>query len=158
MAMRNSTITGLVITLLCASAEAQTNDAYRTAGEICFFSSFLPPAESPVALEALQDPIRDANDRHRFLNSFEMPLAQPGVLIVPGALLKEAYGIEKTNWGWTRDRASERILRTSSDWTNFVSNRNDDAAADTKLTFMVSGVQVLGLERNGYVAGFNLKF
>ena len=162
--MRNVTIAGILITLICGSAQAQTGASYRPVQEVCLFSSFLPAAESPVALQALKAPVSDG---HNFVPTFGARLAKQvskltppegGVLAVPGNLLREAYDFENADWGSVGDHASQRILRPARDWTNFEYQRMDDSAADSKMTFMVSSVPVLGLEENGYVAGFNLKF
>jgi len=161
--MRNRTIAGIAITLLCGSAEGHTDSSYRTVQEICLFSSFLPAAESPFAVQTLKS-LPD-NVGYIFSDAFDGSLAEQasnlsrsagGEVIGPASLLKSVF--KNGDWGSTADDARKRILHTASNWIDFVSNGGDNGASDGKMTFTVSSVPVIGLEGNGYVAGFNLKF
>ena len=160
--MRNWTIGGIAIVLLCGSAWAKTSPAYRTVQEICLFSPFLAPAESQVALRSLNI-FRDTPIFHdlepslasRDSNIFRSARSS---VIAAGSPLKGAYELAVGVRRATGRDMSERILGTESDWTNFALNGGGDTAGDGKMTFVVSSVPALGVERNGFVAGFNFKF
>jgi hypothetical protein len=163
--MRNWTIGGIAIVLLCESASAETSAVYRTVQEICLFSSFLAPAESSVALRSLNT-FRDPANVYDVSHDFETPpatkdsmifLSARSAVIAAGNPLKGVYELRGGDWRATGSGIGERILVTESDWTNFALN-GGDSTGDGKMTFVVSTVPALGVEHNGFVAGFNFKF
>jgi hypothetical protein len=164
--MRIWTLAGIAIALLSGSASAQTDVAYRSVQEICLFSPFLAPADSPLALRTLK-PFGDTAGGDDRLDDFKISLASgdPNLFRPAGSPVIAAATPPKRvfvslvgDWGSTRSDMSARILGAVSDWTNFALNGGGDRTSDETMTFGVSSVPAAGLEHNGYVAGFNFKF
>ena len=160
--MRNGTAAGIVVVLLCGSAWAQNSAAYRTVREICLFSSFLAPAESPIALRSFD--IFGDTAGYDLVHDFETPSASNvanifrsvrSVVIAAEKPLKGVYELPGY-WRSPGRDARERLFGTADDWTNFVLSGGD--GTDGGMNFTVSSVPALGVEHNGFVAGFNLKF
>lgn len=163
IAMRNWKTAGIAIALLCGSAWAKTDSDYRSVQEICLFSPFLAPAESPVALRSL-DLFGDAANGYDFVHDIAMAPATRsdaaifrsarGAPVAAGSPLKGVYELRDGDW-----RASAGIVFGSErDWTSFALNGGAGAAGDGKMTFGLSSVPSVGVEHNGFVAGFDMKF
>ena len=162
--MRNWTIAAIAIVLLSGSAWAQTSAVYRPVQEICLFSPFLAPADSPVALLTLK-PFGDTTETFDVMDDLAASeIEQPNIFHSPGTVVAVANTLAKVSvlpgadWGPSGSETNLRILRTASDWTNFALSGGTGSSADENMTFGLSSVRAVGLERNGFVAGFNLKF
>jgi hypothetical protein len=66
--------------------------------------------------------------------------------------------LTSSDWHSAEIGVGERILGPGSDWTNFVLTGGGDSTANGHMRWMLSSVPSSGIESNGFVAGFNLKF
>jgi hypothetical protein len=160
--MRNWAIAGLAVALLPGSASAVT---YKSIKEVCLFSSTLPPADSPLASGAL-GALAIRNGDYDFVREAKTGLAgkaresSDGVAgSVVSTSLISLKGIYERLWYSNAGSKNGAIFGAiQADASNFALREDYSNADSAKPKFRVSGVPAVGVERNGFVAGFEMQY
>ena len=150
--MRTWAIAGVVIALLPGSAICA---AYRSVKEVCLFSPTVPPADSALA-------IRSMGDDYDFVREFKTglaskaPNASKGLASATIATIS-LKGINLPLWYPDSDGKIGDV-DGATDFDFRAAYAGSGSADDFRPRFRVSGISSIGVERNGFVAGFEMKY
>ena len=152
--MRNWAIAGVAIALLPGSA---VGAAYKSVKEICLFSPTVLPADSALA-------IRSLGTDYDFVHEFKTGLAgkapnasregASAMIATATITLKDIY---EPLW-YPDSQGKIGDVHGASDF-DFRANAGYGSADDFRTRFRFSGISSsVGVERNGFVAGFDMKY
>ena len=150
--MRNWAIAGVAIALLPGSA---VGAAYKSVQEICLFSPTVLPADSALA-------IRSLGSDYDFVRQFKTglagktPSASKGGAAMIATTTISLKGIYQLLW-YPDSQGKIGELDGASDF-DFRANAGYGSADDFRTRFRFSGISSVGVERNGFVAGFDMKY
>ena len=150
--MRIWAIAGVAIALLPGSAVGAT---YQSVKEVCLFSATVLPADSELA-------IRSVGTDYDFVREFKTGLAgKASSATVGGASMIATATISlKGLYDPMRySNSGSRIggIEGAPDF-DFSANSGYVSAEDFRTRFWLSGISSVGIESNGFVAGFDMKY
>jgi hypothetical protein len=153
--MRNLAIAGVAIALLTGSASSKVAEStYQSVKEVCLFSPTVPPADSSLA-------IRNMGTDYDFVREFKTGLAgkapnasKGGASAMIATATLSLKGIYEPLW-YPDSQGKIGEIDGASD---FDFRANAGSADDSGTRFRVSGISSVGVETNGFVAGFDMKY
>jgi hypothetical protein len=166
--MRNWAIGGIAITLLTGSASSMALGAtYISVKEVCLFSPTMPPANSTLAIQSIGEGAFHGPDYgYDFVRDLKTGFAGqastgPGGIIGSSAVATAAIslkGIYEPLWHSTVNGKDGDISEGDGANFEFRGDTENVAYSSGGPKFTISGVSGVGVERNGFVAGFNFKY
>ena len=170
--MRNWAFVGVAIALFAGSAWAEPNAAttYKSVKEVCLFSPTVPPANSTLAIQSVGEGTFHGSDHgYDFVRDFKTGFvgqgpAASGRRIGSSDVATAAISLKRVyepSWHFNIDGKDGDIPgATDRDGANFDFRGNAEGGSAEYFgsRFKVSGVSGVGVERNGFVAGFNFKY
>ena len=151
--MRNWAIAGVAIAFLPGSA---VGEAYQSIDRVCLFSPNVPPADSTLA-------IRSVGTNYDFVREFKTGFAGKApnasnevastMTTTATISLKGIY--EPIRYPDTESKIGEIDGATDFD---FRANAGYGTADEFRTRFRLSGISSVGVESNGFVAGFDMKY
>lgn len=169
--MRNWAFVGVAIALFAGSAWAEPiATTYKSVKEVCLFSPTVPPANSTLAIQSVGEGTFHGPDHgYDFVRDFKTGFvgqgpAASGRRIGSSDVATAAISLKRVyepSWHFNIDGKDGDIPgATDRDGANFDfrGNAEGGSAEYFRSRFKVSGVSGVGVERNGFVAGFNFKY
>jgi hypothetical protein len=151
--MRNWALVGVAAALLPGCAFGAT---YKGVKEVCLFSPTLLPADSALAITSIGP---DYDFVHGFRAGSEGRAANGSKELAGGSIATTTMflkGIYEPHWYPGSDGKLEDI--DSSSGFDFPANAESGTANEVGPKFKFSGVSSVGVESNGFVAGFDMKY
>ena len=171
--MRNWAIAGVVIALLAGSVSSKAVETtYKGVKEVCLFSPTVPPANSALAIQSIgEETFQRPDYGYDFVHDFDAgfagraPTASRTIIGSP-AIATAAISLRGINEPLRHSNTDGKNgdIPGGTDGDGPFGFRGDARNAEYGSAeyfgprFKVSGISGAGVERNGFVAGFNFKY
>ena len=169
--IRKCVTAGVVIAFVAGSAPSEAVETtYKSVKEVCLFSPTVPPANSALAVQNMGGGTFDrANSGYELLRDFEAQFAgqapvPSGTIIgrpataTAAIFLNGIYVSLRYSGMDGKDGDTGMAEGAGASFSRDARNAETGSPEDPRPRFKVSGVSGMGIERNGFVAGFNFKY